>query len=76
MQLCVAIFNFKISIITSSRNTAVDFLSRLVLKVKDKIRLKIREDVQTKPIEVAKYSSYVADGEHFFFMLADGKDGT
>ena len=46
-------FNFKIAHIAGSINTAVDFLSRLELKVTEKIHLKIREDVQTTPIEVS-----------------------
>ena len=40
-------FNFKITHIAVSVNTAADFLSRLELKVTEKIHLKIREDVQT-----------------------------
>ena len=45
-------FNFKIAHIAGSVNTAADFLSRLELKVTEKILLKIREDIQTTPIEV------------------------
>ena len=45
-------FNFKIAHIAGSVNTAADFLSRLELKVTEKIRLKIREDIHTTPIEV------------------------
>ena len=45
-------FNFKIAHIAGSVNTAADFLSRLELKVTEKIRLKIREDIHTAPIEV------------------------
>ena len=43
-------FNFKIAHIAGSVNTAADFLSRLELKVTERIRLKIREDVQTTPL--------------------------
>ena len=68
-------FNFKIAHITGSVNTAADFLSRLELKVTDKIRLKIREDVQTTPIEVTS-SSDVADEEQLFFAQVDGEDET
>ena len=39
-------FNFKVAHIAGSVNTAADFLSRLELKVTEKIHLKIREDVQ------------------------------
>ena len=64
-------FNFKIPHIAGSVNTAADFLSRLELKVTEKIRLKIREDIQTTPIEVTTSSSDVADEEQFFFTHAD-----
>ena len=69
-------FNFKIAHIAGSVNTAADFLSRLELTVTEKIRLRIREDVQTTPIEVTTSSSDVADEEQFFFAQADGKDET
>ena len=68
-------FNFKIAHIAGSVNTAADFLSRLELKVTEKIRLKIREDIQTTPIEVTTSSSDVADEEQIFFTHADdGKE--
>ena len=54
-------FNFKIAHIAGSANTAADILSRLELKVTEKIHLKIREDIQTTPIEVSTSSSDVAD---------------
>ena len=44
-------FNFKIADITGSVNTAADFLTELDFEVKEKIRLKIREDIETTPIE-------------------------
>ena len=64
-------FNCKIAHIAGSVNTAADFLSRLELKVTEKIRLKIREHIQTTPIEVTTSSSDVADEEQFFFTHAD-----
>ena len=64
-------FNFKIANIAGSVNTAADFLSRLEVKVTEKIRLKIREDIQTTPIEVTTPSSDIADEEQFFFTHAD-----
>ena len=64
-------FNFKTAHIAGSINTAADFLSRLELKVTEKIRLKIREDIQTTPIEVTTSSSDVADEEQIFFTHAD-----
>ena len=68
--------NFKIAHIAGSVNTAADFLSRLELKIPEKIHLKIREDVQTTPIEVSKTSSDVADEEQFFFTQTDSQDET
>ena len=69
-------FNFKIALIAGSVNTAADFLSRLELRVTEKIHLKIREDVQTTPIEVSTSSSDVADEEQFFFTQSNSQDET
>ena len=46
------------------------------MKVTERIRLKIREDVQTTPIEVTRSSSDVADEEQFFFTQLDDQDET
>ena len=69
-------FNFKIAHISGSVNTAADFLSRLELKVTEKIRLKIRDDIHTTFIEVTTSFSDVADEEQIFFTHAadDGKE--
>ena len=64
-------FKFESAHIARSVNTAVDFLSRLELKITEKIRLKIREDIQTTPIEVTITSSDVADELEIFFTHAD-----
>ena len=64
-------FNFKIANIAGSVNTAADFLSSFELKVTEKIRLKIREDIQTTHIELTTSSSDVAEDEKFFFTHAD-----
>ena len=69
-------FNFKIAHIAGSVNTAADLLSRLELTVTERIRHKIREDVQTTPIEVTTSSSDVADEEQFFSTQTDGEDET
>ena len=66
-------FNFKIAHIAGSVNTAADFLSRLELKVTEKIRLKIRQDIHTTPIEVTTSSSDVNDEEQIFFTHADDR---
>ena len=67
-------FSFKISHNAGAVNTASDFLFRLEFKVTEKIRLKIREDIQTTPIEVKMSSSDFADEEQFFFTQADKND--
>ena len=64
-------FNFKIAHIAGSVITAADCFSRLELKVTEKIRLKIREDIETTPIGVTTSSSDVADEKQFFFTHAD-----
>ena len=69
-------FNFEIAHIAGSNNTAADVLSRLELKVTEKIHIKIREDVQTTPIEVSTSSSDVAVEEQFFFTQTDSQDET
>ena len=69
-------FNSKIAHVAGSVNTAADFLSRLQLKVTEKIHLKIREDVQTAPIEVSTFSSDVAEEGHSFFTQTDSQDET
>ena len=67
-------FNFKIAHIAESVNTAADFLSRLQLKVREMIRLKVREDNQTTPLEVTTSSPNVADEEQFFFTQVNNID--
>ena len=64
-------FNFKMAHIAGSVITAAEFLSRLELKVTEKICLKIREAIETTLIEVTTSSSDVADEEHIFFTHAD-----
>ena len=64
-------FNFKIAHIAGSVNTASDFFSRLKLKVTEKIRLQIRKDFHTTPIEETTSSSDVAYEEQVFFTHAD-----
>ena len=66
-------FDFKIAHLAGSVNTAADFLSRIEPKVTEKLCLKIREAIQTTPIEVTASSSDVADEEKFSFPQADNK---
>ena len=69
-------FNFKIAHTTGSVNTAAVFLSRLEHKVTEKLRLEIKEDIQTTPIEVTASSSDVADEEQFFLTHADDSNAS
>ena len=64
-------FNFKLAHIAGSVNTAAEFLSRIEHRLTEKIRLKIREDIQTTLIVVTISSSDVADEEIHFFTQAD-----
>ena len=63
-------FNFETAHIPGSVNTQANFLSRLELKVMEKIR----EVVQTTSVEVKTSSSDGIDEEQFFFTQADGED--
>ena len=54
--------------VAGSQNTAADFLSRLELILKEKVQLKLRDDILTSPIEVNLHSSDVADEEQLFFL--------
>ena len=60
-------FNFTIAHIPGKMNTAADFLSRLEMDPNEKIILKIREDIPTKPIEVNIESTGIAQEETAFF---------
>ena len=64
---------FKVPRIAGSINTGDNFLFRLELKVTEKIRLKIREHIETTLIEVITSSSHVADEEQFFFTRANNE---
>ena len=61
-------FKFRIMHVAGSQNTAADFLSRLELTPKEKVQLKLRDDILTSPIEVNLQSSDVADEELLFFL--------
>ena len=61
-------FMFRIMHVAGSQNTAADFLSRLELTLKEKVQLKLRDDILTTPIDVNLQSSHVADEEQLFFL--------
>ena len=54
--------------VAGSQNTAAEFLSRLELTPKERIQLKLRDDIITAPIEVNLQSTDVADEEQLFFL--------
>ena len=61
-------FNFHIMHVAGTQNTAADFLSRIDLNPKERIELKIREDITIRPIQVNLQSTDVADEEQLFFI--------
>ena len=69
-------FNFTIAPIPGKMNTAADFLSRLEMDPNEKIMLKIREDIPTKPIEVNIKSTRIAQEEQVFHDPTDQQETT
>ena len=69
-------FNFQLAHIAGAVNTVADFFCRLDLKVTGKMRLKIRKDIQTTPIEMTTSAPGAADEEQLFFTQADNNDGS
>ena len=69
-------FNFEIAHIAGSVNTAAHFFPSLNLKLTQNNCLKLREDVQTTPIEVTTSSSEVTSEEQFLFTQTDIEDET
>ena len=61
-------FKFRIIHVAGSQSTAADFLPRLELAPKEKVQLKLPDDILTSPIEVNLQSSNVADEEELFFL--------
>ena len=64
-------FNFVIAHIPRAQNTAADYLSRLETDPKDRLVMKIREDVQTLPIEINVQSAGVSQEEQIFYTNDD-----
>ena len=69
-------FNFTIAHIPGKMNTATDLLSRLEMDANEKINLKSREDIPTKPIEVNIESTGIAQEELFFHDPTDQQETT
>ena len=64
-------FNFVIAHFPGAQNTAADYLSRLEADPKDNLVMKIREDVQTLPIEINVQSAGVSQEEQIFYTNDD-----
>ena len=64
-------FSFVIEHIPGAQNTAADYLSRLEADPKDRLVMKIREDVQTVPIEINVQSAGVSQEEQIFYTNDD-----
>ena len=60
-------FNFHILHVAGAQNTAADFPSRIELNPKERVDLKIREDITIRPIQVNLQSTDIADEEQLFF---------
>ena len=54
--------------VAGTQNTATDFLSRIDLNPKERIELKLRDDITIRPIQINLQSTDVADEEQLFFL--------
>ena len=59
------------SILSGAQNTAADYLSRFEADPKDKLVMKIREDIQTLPIEINVQSTGVSQEDQNFYTNDD-----
>ena len=64
-------FNFTIAHIPGKNNTAADYLSRLEVSPKEKLILRIREDIPTTPIELHVQSAGITEEEQIFYTDDD-----
>ena len=64
-------FNFTVAHIPGKNNTAADYLSRLEISPKEKLILRIREDIPTTPIELHVQSAGVSEEEQIFYTDDD-----
>ena len=54
--------------VAGTQYTAADFLSRIDLNPKERVDLKVRNDITIRPIQVNLQSTDVAEEEQFFFL--------
>ena len=67
-------FNFTKAHIPGKNNTAADYLSRLEISPKEKLILRIREDISITPIELNVQSAGVTEEKQIFYT--DDDEGT
>ena len=67
-------YNFVIAHVAGSMNTAADFLSRTEVNPVEKLEMSIRNDIQTKAIEVNIQSSGIVEEEQFYILPDDEFD--
>ena len=67
-------YNFVIAHVTGSMNTAADFLSRTEVNPVEKLEMSIRNDIQTKAIEVNIQSSGIMEEEQIYILPDDEFD--
>ena len=61
-------FNVHIMHVAGTQKRAADFLPRIEFNQKEKIELKLREDITIRPIQVNMLSTEEADEEQLFFL--------
>ena len=67
-------YNFVIAHVTGAMNTAADFLSRTEINPTEKLEMNLRNDLQTKAIEVNIQSSGIAEEEQIYIHPDDDND--
>ena len=66
--------NFVIAHVAGSMNTAADFLSRTEINPAEKLEMSIRNDIQTRAIEVNIQSSGIVEAEQIYILPDDDFD--
>ena len=67
-------YNFVIAHVAGSMNTAADFLSRTEINPVEKLEMSIRNDIQTRAIEVNIQSSGIVEEEQIYILPDDEFD--
>ena len=67
-------YNFVIAHVAGAMNTAADFLSRTEINPTEKLEMNLRNDIQTKAIEVNIQSSGIAEEEQCYVHPDDEND--